>query len=252
MDRPIGMNHWAKRQNGDLERIREMEIVKISEVFETIQGEGLSCGKPSVFLRLANCNLRCRWCDTKHSWDWKHFDYHKEVTEQSVAQLTATIRSYRSRNVVVTGGEPLLQQDGLVLLADALSASHQFEVETAGTLTPCAELTALVTWWNVSPKLENSGNSSKARNRSEPMKTFAGLENVSFKFVIDREEDLDEIKALLAQYDIEQGRVLLMPQAVTELELETRSRWLAELCIAEGFRFGYRLHIALWKGERGT
>ncbi len=229
-----------------------MLMVKISEIFETIQGEGLGCGLPSVFLRLANCNLRCQWCDTKHSWDWKNYDYDKEVTEQSLARVVETIRSFRSKNIVVTGGEPLLQQEALVLLATELASSHRFEVETAGTLTPCNELHQLITRWNVSPKLANSGNSSKARNRETPMKVFAGLDNVSFKFVIDREEDLGEIKELLQQYDIDPQRVLLMPQAVSPDELEIKSRWLTDLCIAEGFRFGYRLHIALWKGERGT
>ena len=59
--------------------------MKISEIFESIQGEGTNAGKPAVFLRTAECNLKCTWCDTKYTWDWKNFDYAKEVKEISVA-----------------------------------------------------------------------------------------------------------------------------------------------------------------------
>ena len=58
--------------------------MKISEIFESIQGEGNNAGKPAVFLRTAECNLKCIWCDTKYTWDWKNYDYSKEVNEISI------------------------------------------------------------------------------------------------------------------------------------------------------------------------
>ena len=56
-----------------------MVSVKISEIFESIQGEGTNAGKDAIFLRTAECNLRCTWCDTKYTWDWKNYSYDKEV-----------------------------------------------------------------------------------------------------------------------------------------------------------------------------
>ena len=82
------------------------------EVFATVQGEGASLGVPSVFVRLAGCNLVCGFCDTAYTWDWSRFDKKKETVDLSVdevATLALDIAKDGVRNVVFTGGEPLLQ-----------------------------------------------------------------------------------------------------------------------------------------------
>ena len=61
--------------------------MKISEIFESIQGEGINAGKQAIFLRTAECNLKCIWCDTKYTWDWKNYDYAKEVNEISIKEI---------------------------------------------------------------------------------------------------------------------------------------------------------------------
>ena len=72
------------------------------EIFYSLQGEGTRCGTPAVFLRLAGCNLACKWCDTKHSWG--------NGILCSVRDIAAHIRDYECGALVITGGEPLLQQ----------------------------------------------------------------------------------------------------------------------------------------------
>jgi organic radical activating enzyme len=88
----------------------------------TFQGEGPSCGTPAVFIRLSRCNLACSWCDTKYTWDWAHYDPRKESARLAVAALAEWALSMRPGLVVITGGEPLLQQLKLALLVPRLLA----------------------------------------------------------------------------------------------------------------------------------
>src|SRR5450432_3522794 len=87
--------------------------LKVSEIFESLQGEGASVGAPCVFVRLAQCNLHCAWCDTKYTWDFVRYRYEDEVREQSVAEVAQLVNDTTSRRLVLTGGEPLLQQRAL-------------------------------------------------------------------------------------------------------------------------------------------
>ena len=94
-------------------------------------------GVPSVFLRLATCNLTCHWCDTKYTWDWRNFDYQTEVMELDPEAIKGLIQAFNCSHVVITGGEPLLQQAELEPLVESLADDgHTFEVETNGTIVP--------------------------------------------------------------------------------------------------------------------
>ncbi len=107
------------------------------EIFHSIQGEGVHAGRPAVFLRLAHCNLACVWCDTRYTWDWEHYDQRKEVESVSVDEAEEEIRRFDCRNLVVTGGEPLIQQRALAPLLERLKSSgFWIEVETNGTIVP--------------------------------------------------------------------------------------------------------------------
>ena len=97
-----------------------MVSVKISEIFESIQGEGTNAGKEAIFLRTAECNLRCTWCDTKYTWDWKNYSYDKEVKEITINDIKQILEKLSIRHLVITGGEPLMQQDDLVELVTFL------------------------------------------------------------------------------------------------------------------------------------
>ena len=227
--------------------------MKVSEIFYSIQGEGPNIGVPSVFLRLALCNLRCVWCDSKYTWDWENFDYNREVSEIPTEEVIEKIMSYHCDHLVITGGEPMLQQKELeVLLPPLKRQGLGIEVETNGTIVPSRILLGLIDQWNVSPKLENSGNSRSSREKSEAYECFSRLSNAFFKFVVETEDDLGEITALVRKYEIMPSRVILMPEAVTSETLREKSAWLAEICKDNGFRFTSRLHLILYGNKRGT
>lgn len=221
------------------------------EIFASIQGEGVSAGLPSTFVRLAVCNLRCSWCDTAYTWDWRRFDRARQVLALEPEEVRARVVALAPRNAVVTGGEPLLQRRQLApLLGRLREDGFRVEVETNGTVAP-GPLAGLVDQWNVSPKLRHSGNEGLRRIRPEVLAAFVALPGAWFKFVVAAESDLEEVETLCSALAIPAGRVVLMPEGSTRAALEERGAWLAEACTARGYRFSTRLHILLWGDERG-
>ncbi len=227
--------------------------MKVSEVFCSIQGEGHNAGKKAVFLRMALCNLACEWCDTKYTWDWKNYEYEKEVKEMSSEQIKADLLKYQVQHLVLTGGEPLLQQHQILSLLESLKEMGFFiEVETNGTIIPTEKIVQLVDQWNVSPKLENSANSGFSRERPEVYNFFRQLPNASFKYVIRAPEDLNEVRKLAERYNIPRSQILLMPEARTKEDLARRTTWLKDISSDLGYSFSTRLQIELWGDKRGV
>lgn len=225
------------------------------EVFASVQGEGVTCGMPSVFVRLAFCNLTCSWCDSKFTWDWSRYDPREDTARLEVEEVARRVSESAGqdvRNVVLTGGEPMLQQEELASLAELLKGhGFRLEVETNGTVLPSAEMADRVDQWNVSPKLANSDNVEKSRHVPEALRWFGRSERAYWKFVVVSPEDLSEILHLVQSYRVPADRVVLMPEGMDAETLAERSRWLAEICRRHRFRLGKRLHIELWGNERG-
>jgi organic radical activating enzyme len=160
------------------------------EIFASIQGEGVSMGLPSTFVRLAICNLRCRWCDTAYTWDWARFERAASTLVLAADDVAEAVRALPPRNVVVTGGEPLLQRRQLVPLIAALRAEgYRFEVETNGTVGP-GPLAGLIDQFNVSPKLAHSGNEGLRRIAPAALRELAATGRAWFKFVVAEPADL--------------------------------------------------------------
>ncbi len=223
-----------------------------AEIFYSVQGEGINLGKPTVFLRLAGCNLKCSWCDTKYAWDWQNFKREENTITLAGKAVEKLIREYGCKALVITGGEPLLQQEQLVrLLARLKKSGFYIEIETNGTVFPTVELLYDVDHWSVSPKLANSGNAQNRRGQRVRYGVFACLSNAHFKFVIRDEEDVAEVKALAERHAILAEKILLMPEATEAEQLIARSRWLAEVCKQNGYRLTTRLQTLLWGNSRG-
>ena len=230
------------------------------EIFHTLQGEGRTLGTPSVFLRLSLCNLHCHWCDTPYTWNWEntpwpHQDNTKFKKEEQILELTPQeiaplIDQHSCPNLVITGGEPLLQQDELTHLIPLLKNITHIEIETNGTQVPSEELDSLVHQYNVSPKLANSGMDEKKRLHPEALTYFKQSQKANFKFVIQDQTDLDELLHLQAQYQIPPSKITLMPEGRDSATLQTRTQWLAQLCLTHGFHLTPRLHVQLWQNQR--
>ena len=225
--------------------------MQINEIFKSIQGEGPNFGKPAIFLRTAQCNLKCTWCDTKYTWDWKNYDYTKEVKEMTLEEIKEQLMTFEIKHLVITGGEPLLQQDDLADLLSFLKPDFYVEIETNCTILPNKMLTDLVDQWNVSPKTENSGNPLELYENDECYYFFANQENCFFKYVVENESDIPEIKKFVTKYNIPENRVQLMTQASTKEEISAREKSISELAKANNFLFSPRLHVAMWGAQRG-
>jgi len=225
--------------------------MQVNEIFKSIQGEGPNFGKPAIFLRTAQCNLKCTWCDTKYTWDWDNYDFKKEVIEMTIDEIKEKILDLEIKHLVITGGEPLLQQDDLADLLSFLKPDFYVEIETNCTILPNKMLTDLVDQWNVSPKTENSGNSLELYENNECYYFFANQENCFFKYVVENESDIPEIKKFVTKYNIPEKRVQLMSQASTKEEIRSREKSISELAKLYNFSFSPRLHVAMWGAQRG-
>ena len=228
--------------------------MKISEIFYSIQGEGMLVGTPSVFVRTSGCNLRCAWCDTPYtSWE-------PEGEEMPLDEILARVRRHPARYVVVTGGEPMIAPE-IVALTEALRESGllHLTIETAGTVY----LPVACDLMSISPKLSNStprerdGGRWAARHdrlRYQPgvLRRLMASYEYQLKFVVQRPEDLAEIKAMVGELGSSPRRVVLMPEGTDTNVLRTRAEWIVEISKQEGYRFSPRLHIDLWGNRRGV
>ncbi|MDE0826763.1 MAG: 7-carboxy-7-deazaguanine synthase QueE [Akkermansiaceae bacterium] len=239
------------------------------EIFHTLQGEGLSTGKPAIFIRSSLCNLHCQWCDTDYTWNWEgtpwthdrdrepgyaKFRKEDQIIDLSPSDVAETVRSFPCHHLVLTGGEPLLHDADFVEILTILNNDNDTwtaEVETNGTLTPSSELDALITQYNVSPKLANSGNDQKLRLKEDALTFFASSPKAWFKFVVSAPEDLAEIQDLQSRLALDPDRIFLMPEGRSPEDLALRTAWLVDLCRDQGYRFSQRLHLALWGPKRG-
>lgn len=228
------------------------EVLRLSEVFDSLQGEGVNTGKPCRFVRLALCNLHCHYCDTKYTWDFAQFDYESEVRERALADVVEQLASAPSGHVVVTGGEPLLQQRALAKIFARVPRELFLEIETNGTRVPSAALLERVDQWNVSPKLSSAGDSEALRIRPDALVALRDSGRAYLKLVVRSEHDRDEAEALRQRFGFARDRTLLMPEAATRDELEARSPVVAAWSRALSLRFSSRLHVTLWGGRRGT
>jgi len=226
--------------------------LKVSEIFTSLQGEGPSTGTPCLFVRLALCNLHCHWCDTKYTWDWQHFRYEDEVQRISADRIVELIAAAPSKHVVITGGEPLLQQEALANVLSHVPPDVFVEIETNGTQLPLAELVQRVNQWNVSAKLSSAGDPERLRLKPDVLAALSELGHAFLKIVVASEHDLTEADELIARFNWPKERVLFMPEARSRAELEQRSARVAAACGERGVRFSTRLHLTLFDGKRGT
>jgi 7-carboxy-7-deazaguanine synthase len=227
--------------------------VKISEIFYSIQGEGMLAGVPSVFLRTSGCNLRCTWCDTPYT-SWK-----PEGDDQPLDAILADVRQHSATHVVVTGGEPMIQEDMVLLTQRLKDFGLHITIETAGTVYQPVTCDLM----SISPKLANStpvrreggrwaAQHDRLRYQSDVLKKLMAEYPYQLKFVVTEPGDLAEIETVLAETAAERSRVVLMPEGTDAGTLSERAHWLVDICKRERFRYGPRLHIDIYGNQRGV
>lgn len=239
-------------------------MLNVNEIFgPTIQGEGKSAGKEVMFLRLSGCNLHCIWCDTPYTWNWigtkfahpKKFDPADEVKklEDDVVLKELFKFGRECKAVVISGGEPLIQQKQLINVMSYLKFRHWWiEIETNGTVPPTPEIFALADQINCSPKLSNSTDPKELRVRPRAMSALVANPKVYFKFVIGSQNDMEEVLEYVDVFRIPHERVYLMPLGMTREELSQTAEMTEKLSKNFNFQFSNRLHVIQFGGVRGV
>jgi organic radical activating enzyme len=227
----------------------------VAEVFYSIQGEGQTIGIPAVFLRLGGCNLLCKsetWvCDTIEVWQkGKATKFEDVINDENLYRLS------HGAHLIITGGEPLMHQDKIISFLNWFRERYHFtpiiEVETNGTIIPLPILLDKVDYWNVSPKLANSGMPFNRRVNEAACITIQTFgRNKIFKFVVNKEEDL--AFDISDEYCfVSKENIMLMPAGDSIESLENVRVVVAEICKNYGYRFSDRLHISLWNKKTGV
>ncbi|WP_416776733.1 7-carboxy-7-deazaguanine synthase QueE [Xenorhabdus budapestensis] len=216
-------------------------IYPINEMFQTLQGEGVFTGVPSVFIRLQGCPVGCSWCDTKHTWE-KEADKQQPMENILVKSQDSDIwgvatprqiinlfirQGYTARHVVITGGEPCLYD--LRSLTETLEREgYQCQIETSGThAIYCSDKT----WVTVSPKVKMRGG---YKVLPDAMKRANEI-----KHPVGRERDIEVLDELLAMLN-EGNAPIIALQPISQKEEATRL--CIETCIARNWRFSMQTH----------
>lgn len=220
------------------ERRRDTAIV--AEMFVSTQGEGPLTGQRCAFVRLSRCNLRCVFCDTKQTWDWSRFKPAEVSRRMPTAEIAEWVTATGVDLLVITGGEPMLQQPAMAAITGAVTARVQ--VETNGTIAPTPELAQRVQMWVVSPKLSNSGMPYAKRIVPSALAALAATGRAAFKFVVsDVETDFAEIAELQAEYRL--VPVWVMPEGETAARVVAGLAAIHDKAVARGWNVSGRLHV---------
>jgi organic radical activating enzyme len=240
----------------DKKVLHENKLI-IAEMFsDTIQGEGINTGAISTFIRVQGCTLQCVWCDTLDVWPHGNEYSFDEIFEmfESVDLIT---KFHNGQHLILTGGSPLKQQKRLYDFLQAFQSKYGFypyvEIENEGVLLPDPNFAALISCWNNSPKLANSGMKERVRYKPEVIKDLAQRYNSWFKFVVSSKDDWNEINDFYLKPDlISKSQIILMPEGQNQEELKKTRELTADIAIREGVRFSDRLHITIWDKKTGV
>jgi len=213
-----------------LTRDRTATLLKINEIFHSVQGESRHAGRPCVFVRLTLCNLRCTWCDTSYAFE--------EGSDLPVGLILERVAAYGTRYVLVTGGEPLLQEGVHDLIGELCDRGFEVAVETGGSL----DLEPLDRRAMVVMDLKPPGSGMCAKNRLENIDLLKPGDEVKF-VVVDR-ADYDWAREMIERHGLTGRCGVLLSPAHGALH----PRRLAEWILADRLpvRLQLQIHKFIW------
>ena len=209
------------------------EMLKVNEIYHSIQGESSKAGLPCVFIRLTYCNLRCSYCDTEYAF--------YEGKEKSVDEIIKEVKKYGCKLLEVTGGEPLVQEESLDLMKKLCDEGFDVMLETGGSL-PIENVDKRVL---IVMDLKCPSSKMEKKNLYENIEHLKPADEV--KFVIGNREDYDWTKEVIAKYDLRNKCKILFSVVFGELEPVTLVNWIIEDKL--GVRFQLQLHKYIWHPE---
>ncbi len=208
-------------------------MIKINEIFHSIQGETSYVGYPTVFVRTTACNLRCTYCDTKYSY------YDGELLSQE--DIITKIQSFGAQYVCLTGGEPLLQKEIFPLMSQLCDLGFIVSLETSGSKSIAPVDSRVKTILDVKTPDSGAADSFLLENLQHLQK------HTEFKFVICSEKDFDWSENFCRQHDLLKNFTVLYSPSYGQVS----ERWLAEKILKKNStaRLQLQLHKYIWSPE---
>lgn len=216
--------------------------MRVVEKFVSINGEGLRSGELAVFIRFANCNLRCSYCDTKYSF------INPIYTEESIDELVKYVKSTGVKNVTLTGGEPLIQKEIKELMIELSNIGNRIEIETNGSINIAPYLNIPNVTFTLDYKLKGSG-----------MEKYMDLTNYDLlrkndviKFVVSDYDDLEKTKEIIKKYDLINKANCLISPVWGRIEFEEIVNFLKDNKLND-VKMQLQIHKIIWdKDKRGV
>ncbi|PKG35591.1 MULTISPECIES: 7-carboxy-7-deazaguanine synthase QueE [Psychrobacter] len=223
--------------------------LRLTEIFYSLQGEALTSGLPTIFVRLTGCPLRCVYCDTEYAFTGGE--------RQSLEAIIETIKSYPCKRICLTGGEPLAQPNAIELMKRLLSDDYEISLETAGALTV----------ENVPPAVSKVMDLKTPSSGEVDKNLWSNLDYLTqhdqLKFVIMNHADYEWAKAMLIEHKLNElvSTVWFSPmfnvaddideEAIPDVPVLARE--LAEWILADALpvRFQLQLHKIIWADAKG-
>jgi len=222
----------------------------IAEIFSSIQGEGMTAGTPSTFIRFYGCNLRCSYCDTPYAVN----EEEEKSAMMSTFKVYRKLKQEKPTNIVFTGGEPMLYQNFIIEVMAKLNKNRKndytCEIETNGTIKPIPCFVKYVGLFNISPKLSNSGQDEKDCIKHDILKRMYLPHKALFKFVVSKENDMKEVLDICNKYP--KMVTYLMPKGETKKKQIHHMKKVIKLCLKYDMIFSPRMHILIWDKKRGV
>jgi 7-carboxy-7-deazaguanine synthase len=208
-------------------------MLKVNEIYHSIQGESSKSGLPCVFVRLTYCNLRCTYCDTEYAF------YDGE--DKSIEEILIEVKKYNCNLVEVTGGEPLVQKECLDLMKKLCDEGFDVMLETGGSLTiKDVDERVLVVM-----DLKCPSSKMEKKNLYENINFLKSKDEL--KFVIGNRGDYDWSKEIISRYDVQDKCNILFSVVFDELEPVSLVNWIIEDKL--DVRYQLQMHKYIWHPE---
>ena len=209
-------------------------MIKINEIYYSIQGESTKAGLPCVFVRLTYCNLRCTYCDTEYAF--------YEGKDYSIDQIISEIKKYDCRLVEITGGEPLMQKESLDLMKNLCDEGFEVLLETGGSL-PIKDIDQRV---KIIMDLKCPSSGMLKKNMYENIQHLKQTDEV--KFVMGSREDYEWTKEILNKYELTKKCAVLFSVVFGQIEPVKIVNWLLEDKL--NVRFQLQMHKFIWEPDK--
>ncbi len=210
--------------------------LKINEIFYSIQGESSHTGLPCIFIRLTYCNLRCSYCDTDYAF--------YNGTDMKISEIISEINKYPTDLVMITGGEPLLQENCIYLMQELLNKDYSVMLETSGSLKLKDVPKSVI------KIVDFKCPTSSMMNKNDWTIITDIQKEDEIKFVIANKEDYDWSKKMIENYSLNKICPILFSPVYNKIDISTLASWILEDGL--NVKLQMQLHKHIWGEKKGV